>query len=192
LINILLFCNKKYIIFDRKESRRDGIFSIYINDEIMSAVSYYTAEGLKKLREELDYLKHVARPKASQDIADARDKGDLSENAEYDAAKEAQGLLEMRIAKLEEIHANARLIDESQLDVSKALVLSNVKIRNQANGLEMKYTLVAESEADLKSGKISVTSPIGRGLLGKSVGDIAEINVPNGTLKFEVLEISRD
>jgi transcription elongation factor GreA len=158
----------------------------------MSAVSYYTAEGLKKLREELDYLKHVARPKASQDIADARDKGDLSENAEYDAAKEAQGLLEMRIAKLEEIHANARLIDESQLDVSKALVLSNVKIRNQANGLEMKYTLVAESEADLKSGKISVTSPIGRGLLGKSVGDIAEINVPNGTLKFEVLEISRD
>ena len=192
MINILLFCKENYVIFVRKESRRDGIFSIYINDEIMSAVSYYTAEGLKKLREELDYLKHVARPKASQDIADARDKGDLSENAEYDAAKEAQGLLEMRIAKLEEIHANARLIDETQLDVSKALVLSNVKIKNQANGLEMKYTLVAESEADLKSGKISVTSPIGRGLLGKSVGDIAEITVPNGTLKFEVLEISRD
>lgn len=157
----------------------------------MSAVSYYTAEGLKKLREELDYLKNVARPKASQDIADARDKGDLSENAEYDAAKEAQGLLEMRIAKLEETHANARLIDESQLDVSKALVLSNVKIKNQANGAEMKYTLVAESEADLKTGKISVTSPIGKGLLGKSVGDVAEITVPNGTLKFEVLEISR-
>ncbi len=168
-----------------------GIFSVYINDEIMSGVSYYTAEGLKKLREELDYLKNVARPKASQDIADARDKGDLSENAEYDAAKEAQGLLEMRIAKLEEIHANARLIDESQLDLSKALVLSNVKIKNQANGLEMKYTLVAESEADLKSGKISVTSPIGKGLLGKSVGDVAEITVPNGTLKFEILEISR-
>lgn len=158
----------------------------------MSSVSYYTAEGLKKLREELDYLKNVARPKASQDIADARDKGDLSENAEYDAAKEAQGLLEMRIAKLEEIHANARLIDETQLDVSKALVLSNVKIKNQINGQEMKYTLVAESEADLKSGKISVTSPIGRGLLGKSVGDIAEITVPNGVLKFEILEISRD
>lgn len=157
----------------------------------MSAVSYYTAEGLKKLREELEYLKNVARPKASQDIADARDKGDLSENAEYDAAKEAQGLLEMRIAKLEEVHANARLIDESQLDVSKALVLSNVKIKNQANGIEMKYTLVAESEADLKTGKISVTSPIGKGLLGKSVGDVAEITVPNGTLKFEVLEISR-
>lgn len=168
-----------------------GIFSVYINDEIMSGVSYYTAEGLKKLREELDYLKNVARPKASQDIADARDKGDLSENAEYDAAKEAQGLLEMRIAKLEEVHANARLIDESQLDLSKALVLSNVKIKNQANGLEMKYTLVAESEADLKSGKISVTSPIGKGLLGKSVGDVAEITVPNGTLKFEILEISR-
>ena len=158
----------------------------------MSAISYYTADGLKKLREELDYLKSVARPKASQDIADARDKGDLSENAEYDAAKEAQGLLEMRIAKLEEVHANARLIDESQLDVSKVLVLSNVKIKNQANGAEMKYTLVAESEADLKTGKISVTSPIGKGLLGKSAGEVAEITVPNGVLKFEILEVSRD
>jgi transcription elongation factor GreA len=127
----------------------------------MSEVSYYTAEGLKKLREELDYLKNVMRPKASQDIADARDKGDLSENAEYDAAKEAQGMLEMRIAKLEEVHANARLIDETQLDVSKVLVLSNVKIKNLTNSMELKYTLVAESEADLKSGKISVTSPIG-------------------------------
>lgn len=158
----------------------------------MSAVSYYTAEGLKKLKDELDQLKNVARPKASQDIADARDKGDLSENAEYDAAKEAQGLLEMRIGKLEEVYANARLIDESQLDTSKVLVLSNVKIKNQANGQEMKYTLVAESEADLKTGKISVTSPIGKGLLGKSVGEVAEITVPNGTLKFEVLEVSRD
>ena len=157
----------------------------------MSAVSYYTVEGLKKLRDELDYLKGIMRPKASQDIAEARDKGDLSENAEYDAAKEAQGLLEMRIAKLEEVHSNARLIDESQLDVSKALVLSNVKIKNVSNGVEMKYTLVAESEADLKTGKISVTSPIGKGLLGKSVGDIAEITVPTGILKFEVLEISR-
>jgi transcription elongation factor GreA len=132
------------------------------------------------------------RPKASQDIAEARDKGDLSENAEYDAAKEAQGLLEMRISKLEEVYSNARLIDESQLDVSKALVLSNVKIKNQSNGMEMKYTLVAESEADLKTGKISVTSPIGKGLLGKSVGEVAEITVPNGVLKFEILEISRD
>jgi transcription elongation factor GreA len=158
----------------------------------MSTVSYYTAEGLKKLREELDQLKHIERPKASQAIAEARDKGDLSENAEYDAAKEAQGLLEMRIAKLEEVHANARLIDESQLDVSKVLVLSNVKIKNQANKQEMTYTLVAESEADLKTGKISVTSPIGKGLLGKSVGEVAEIIVPNGVLKFEILEISRD
>ncbi|MGL2994439.1 transcription elongation factor GreA [Flavobacterium sp. TSSA_36] len=158
----------------------------------MSKVSYYTAEGLKKLKEELDHLKGVMRPKASQDIADARDKGDLSENAEYDAAKEAQGLLEMRIAKLEEVYANARLIDESQLDVSKVLVHSNVKIKNQGNGMEMKYTLVAESEADLKTGKISVTSPIGKGLLGKKVGEVAEITVPNGVLKFEIIEISRD
>jgi len=158
----------------------------------MSNVSYYTAEGLKKLKEELDHLKSVDRPKASQDIADARDKGDLSENAEYDAAKEAQGLLEMRISKLEEVYANARLIDESQLDLSKALVLSKVKIKNQTNGMEMTYTLVAESEADLKTGKISVTSPIGKGLLGKSVGEVAEITVPNGVLKFEVLEITRE
>lgn len=158
----------------------------------MSKVSYYTAEGLKKLREELDYLKSVERPKASEAIAEARDKGDLSENAEYDAAKEAQGLLEMKISKMEDLVANARLIDESQLDVSKVLVLSTVKIKNQTNGMELKYTLVAESEADLKTGKISVTSPIGHGLLGKSVGEIAEIKVPNGVLKFEILEISRD
>jgi transcription elongation factor GreA len=169
-----------------------GIFFYFINVEIMSKVSYYTAEGLKKLKDELDQLKSIERPKASQAIAEARDKGDLSENAEYDAAKEAQGLLEMKISKMEELYSNARLIDESQLDISKALVLSTVKIKNQANGMEMKYTLVAESEADLKTGKISVTSPIGKGLLGKKVGEIAEITVPNGTLKFELLEISLD
>tara|TARA_R110000868_G_scaffold185684_1_gene427681 strand:- start:15849 stop:16322 length:474 start_codon:yes stop_codon:yes gene_type:complete len=157
----------------------------------MSKVSYYTAEGLKKLREELNYLKDIERPKASQAIGEARDKGDLSENAEYDAAKEAQGLLEMKISKMEEIVANARLIDESQLDNSKVLVLSTVKLKNMNNGMEMKYTLVAESEADLKTSKISVSSPIGKGLLGKKVGDTAEITVPNGTLKFEILEISR-
>ncbi len=157
-----------------------------------TTVSYYTADGLKKLKEELDHLKSVMRPKASQDIAEARDKGDLSENAEYDAAKEAQGMLEMRISKMEEVYSNARLIDESQLDTSKVLVLSSVKIKNQTNGMEMKYTLVAESEADLKTGKISVSSPIGKGLLGKKVGDIAEISVPNGALKFEILEIWRD
>ena len=158
----------------------------------MSTVSYYTAEGLKQLKAELDQLKSIERPKASQAIAEARDKGDLSENAEYDAAKEAQGLLEMRISKMEELVANARIIDESTLDLSKALVLSNVKIKNQSNGMELKYKLVAESEADLKTGKISVTSPIGKGLLGKKVGEIAEINVPNGVLKFEILEITRD
>ena len=136
----------------------------------MSNISYYTPEGLKKLRDELSQLKDIERPKASQAIADARDKGDLSENAEYDAAKEAQGLLEMKISKLEEVLANARVIDESQLDSSKALVLSKVKIRNQLNGAEMVYTLVADGEADLASGKISVNSPIGKGLLGKSVG----------------------
>ncbi|PTX45288.1 transcription elongation factor GreA [Christiangramia gaetbulicola] len=158
----------------------------------MSKVSYYTPEGLKKLRDELNQLKDVERPKASQAIAEARDKGDLSENAEYDAAKEAQGLLEMKISKLEEVVANARVIDESQLDTSKVLVHSHVKIKNKTNGAEMNYKLVAQSEADLKSGKISVDSPIGKGLLGKKVGDTAEIEVPNGTVKFEVIEIWRE
>jgi transcription elongation factor GreA len=157
----------------------------------MSTVSYYTAEGLKKLREELNHLKDVERPRASQAIGEARDKGDLSENAEYDAAKEAQGMLEMKISKMEETLANARIIDESQLDVSKVLVLSKVRIKNIANNMEMNYTLVAESEADLKSGKISVSSPIGRGLLGKEVGDIAEVSVPNGKIQFEILSIER-
>lgn len=158
----------------------------------MSKVSYYTEEGLKKLKAELDQLRDVERPKASQAIAEARDKGDLSENAEYDAAKEAQGMLELRISKLEEVVSSARLIDESQLDISKVLVHSTVKIKNQANGTQMTYKLVAQSEADLKSGKISVDSPIGKGLLGKKVGDMAEIQVPNGTVKFEIMEISRD
>lgn len=158
----------------------------------MSKVSYYTAEGLKKLKDELNYLRDVERPKASEAIAEARDKGDLSENAEYDAAKEAQGLLEMRISKMEEVVANARLIDESQLDTSKVLVHSLVKIKNLANQMEVTYKLVAQSEADLKSGKISVDSPIGKGLLGKKEGDIAEISVPNGKLNFEILKIWRE
>ncbi|MDA0356701.1 MAG: transcription elongation factor GreA [Bacteroidetes bacterium] len=157
----------------------------------MSQVSYYTEEGLKKLRAELAQLKDVERPKASLAIAEARDKGDLSENAEYDAAKEAQGMLELRIARLEEALSGARLIDESQLDNSKVLVLSQVKIKNQANGMEMRYTLVAESEANLAAGKISVNSPIGKGLLGKSVGEIAQVQVPNGVVNFEILEINR-
>ncbi len=157
----------------------------------MSKISYYTAEGLKKLREELNQLRDVERPKASQAIAEARDKGDLSENAEYDAAKEAQGMLEMKIAKLEEVNSNARIIDESQLDNSKVLVLSTVKLKNQKNGAQMTYTLVADGEADLALGKISVNSPIGKGLLGKVVGDVADIQVPNGILKFDILEITR-
>jgi transcription elongation factor GreA len=157
----------------------------------MSKISYYTAEGLKKLRDEINQLKDVERPKASQAIAEARDKGDLSENAEYDAAKEAQGMLEMHISKLEAIMSTARIIDESQLDTSKALIHSTVKIKNQSNGMEMTYKLVAQSEADLATGKISVDSPIGKGLLGKKVGDEAEVTVPNGIMKFDVLEITR-
>ena len=153
--------------------------------------SYYTKEGLKKLRTELNQLKDVERPLASKAIAEARDKGDLSENAEYDAAKEAQGLLELKISKMEETLANARLIDETQLDSSKVLVLSKVKIKNTANNMLMEYQLVAESEANLREGKISVNSPIGKGLLGKSMGEIAEISVPSGKLKFEIISISR-
>ena len=158
----------------------------------MSKVSYYTEEGLKKLRAELDNLRDIERPKASQAIAEARDKGDLSENAEYDAAKEAQGMLEMQIAKLENTLANARIINESELDTSKVLVLSTVEVKNKANGAQMKYTLVAQSEADLKSGKISVDSPIGKGLLGKKVGDIAIITVPNGSIELEIVSIGRN
>ncbi|MBT3561111.1 transcription elongation factor GreA [Flavobacteriaceae bacterium] len=157
----------------------------------MSDVSYYTKEGLKKLKDELNQLKDIERPKASNAIGEARDKGDLSENAEYDAAKEAQGMLEMKISKLEEVLSNARVIDESQLDLSKVLVLSKVKIKNLNNQMQLHYTLVAESEADLKSGKISVSSPIGKGLLGKKVGEVAEVMVPNGTIKFEIISIDR-
>ncbi|MDC0378202.1 transcription elongation factor GreA [Flavobacteriaceae bacterium] len=157
----------------------------------MSDVSYYTKEGLKKLKDELNHLKDIERPKASNAIGEARDKGDLSENAEYDAAKEAQGMLEMKISKLEAVLSNARLVDESQLDLSKVLVLSKVTIKNLNNQMQLNYTLVAESEADLKSGKISVSSPIGKGLLGKKVGEIAEVTVPNGTLKFEIISIER-
>jgi transcription elongation factor GreA len=157
----------------------------------MDQVSYFSAAGLKKLQQELHQLKTVDRPNISRQIAEARDKGDLSENAEYDAAKDAQGLLELRISKLEDVLGNARLIDESKLDMSKVLVLSKVKIKNTKSGQTMTYTLVAENEADLKTGKISVSSPIGKGLLGKSVGDIADINTPSGIMKFEILEITR-
>lgn len=157
----------------------------------MSQVTYYTEEGLKKLKDELHEMKTVQRPAISQQIADARDKGDLSENAEYDAAKEAQGLLEAKIAKLENVVANARIIDDSDIDNSKVYILSTVTIKNVSNGMEMQYTLVAENEADLKAKKISVESPIGKGLLGKAVGEIADIQTPNGVMKFEVIEITR-
>ena len=157
----------------------------------MGKISYYTEEGLKELRDKLDYLKDVERPRASQAIGEARDKGDLSENAEYDAAKEAQGMLEMEISKLEETLSNARIIDESKLDSSKVLVHSMVKIKNLTNSATMQYKLVAQSEANLAQGKISVDSPIGKGLLGKKLGDIAEIEIPNGNVKFEISEISR-
>jgi transcription elongation factor GreA len=157
----------------------------------MSQVSYYTAEGLKKLKDELREMETVQRPAITNQIAEARDKGDLSENAEYDAAKEAQGFLEMKISKLKEVISNARIIDDSKIDTSKVFILSTVKIKNTVNGADMVYTLVAENEADLKLKKISVDSPIGKGLLGKSVGEIAEIATPNGIMKFEIVEINR-
>lgn len=156
----------------------------------MSAVSYYTAEGLKKLKAELEQMKTIERPKISQQIAEARDKGDLSENAEYDAAKEAQGLLEMKISKLEDVLANARILSEENIDLSKVGVLTKVKIKNLANSATMEYSLVAEKEADIRKNKISVSSPIGKGLLGKKVGETAEIQVPRGVMSFEILEIS--
>ncbi len=163
----------------------------YYKSKFMAQVSYYSEEGLKKLKDELHEMKTVQRTAISKQIGEARDKGDLSENAEYDAAKEAQGLLEMKIAKLEDGISNAQIIDESQLDNEKVLILSTVRIKNLAMNKEMTYTVVAENEADLRSGKISVDSPIGKGLLGKKLGDVAEIEVPNGVMKFEILEITR-
>jgi len=157
----------------------------------MSDVAYYTAEGLKKLRNDLDNLEHVERPRVTQEIADARDKGDLSENAEYHAAKEEQSMLEYKIAQLKNTLSKARLIDESLLDLTKVLALSKVKIKNLDNNMEFEYTLVADAVSDLSQGKLSVSSPIGHGLLGKEVGDIAEIEVPSGLMKFEILSISR-
>ncbi len=164
------------------------LFFIY---SVMAQIKYYSKEGLQKLKDELDRLVKVERPNISKQIAEARDKGDLSENAEYDAAKEAQGLCELKIAKLQQELANARILDESRLDTSKVLLLSTVKIKNLKNGAQMSYTLVPENEADLKTGKISVSSPIAQGLLGKCVGDKVDITVPAGTIPFEITEISR-
>lgn len=156
----------------------------------MSKISYYTEEGLNKLKKELQELKSKGRSDMAKQIAEARDKGDLSENAEYDAAKDAQGLLELKISKLEDLVANARVIDESTLDISKVSILNKVKIQNMNNKQTVVYMIVAEEEADLKAGKISIKSPIGKGLLGKKVGETADIQVPAGIIKFEILEIS--
>ena len=157
----------------------------------MSDIKYFTKEGLENLKDELNHLKTVERPSITKEIAEARDKGDLSENAEYDAAKEAQGLLEARIAKLENDVANARVLDEADMDTSTVHLLTKVTIKNTENGMEMTYAIVSESEADLAVQKISATSPIGKGLLGKSVGEIADIEVPNGIMHFEIIKIER-
>lgn len=157
----------------------------------MSNTAYYTEEGFRKLQEELHHMRTVERPHLSQQIADARDKGDLSENAEYHAAKEEQGLLEARIAKLEETLANARVVDPSQLDDSRVFIHSRVMVRHVDNGSQREFTLVAESEVDIKVGKISVSSPIGKGLLGKARGEVAEIVTPTGSARFEIIEITR-
>ena len=156
----------------------------------MAQTSYMTEEGLASLKKELDHLISVERPAISLQIAEARDKGDLSENAEYDAAKEAQGLLEMKIARLEDVVVNARIIDESKLDTSQVQILNKVKIKNTSNNKQVEYMLVSESESDIKNGKISVTTPIAKGLLGKKVGDIVSIQVPSGVMSFEIMEIS--
>jgi len=157
----------------------------------MSTPAYYTEEGFRKLQDDLHRLRTIERPHLSQQIADARDKGDLSENAEYHAAKEEQGLLEARIAKMEEMLANARIVDTSQLDNTRVYIHSRVMVRVVDNGLQREFTLVAENEVDIKAGRISVGSPIGKGLLGKSKGEIAEVVTPTGSTRFEVLEITR-
>ncbi len=156
----------------------------------MATIAYYTEEGLQKLKDELAQLVTVERKSVIRQIAEARDKGDLSENAEYDAAKDAQGLLELKIAKLEEIISNARIVDSSQLDSSKVSILTTVKIKNLKNNAEMKYTIVAENEADLKLGKISIDSPIGKGLVGRKVGDKVDVTVPAGIIPFQIMEIT--
>jgi len=157
----------------------------------MSNISYFTPEGLEKLKQELNDMKFKGRAEIARQIQEARDKGDLSENAEYDAAKEAQGLHEMHISKLEETLGNARILDDSKVDLSKVQALTTVRLKNLGNEKEMTYSLVSEKEADFKAGKISVVSPIGQGLLGKKVGEVAEVTVPSGTMRLEVLEITR-
>jgi len=156
----------------------------------MGNISYYTADGLQRLQKELKELQTKGRTEIAKQIAEARDKGDLSENAEYDAAKDAQGLLELRISKLEAVVGNARILDETKIDISQVSILSKVKIKNTKNGMIVTYTIVSEEEADLKTGKISVKSPIGKGVLGKKIGDRATVDAPAGTMEFEILDIS--
>jgi transcription elongation factor GreA len=157
----------------------------------MTEIKYYTQEGIQKMKDELNHLVTVERPSISKQIAEARDKGDLSENAEYAAAKEAQSMLELKISKLQDVLSNARLIDETKLDNSKVLIFSTIKLKNSQNGLVVTYTLVPENEANVKQGKISVSSPIAKGLLGKQIGDKVEITIPAGTISFEIIEITR-
>ena len=178
----------------KKESREILFFCVIqipLNEKNMSDITYYTEQGLKSLKDELHQLEAFERPRVSQQIAEARDKGDLSENAEYDAAKEAQGLLEMKISQLKTLISTARVLDDSEMDTTKVLILSKVKIKNLKNGMEVQYTLVAENEANLKEKKISVDSPIGKGLLGHSVGDVADVQTPGGVIQFEIIDISR-
>ncbi|NOQ25236.1 MAG: transcription elongation factor GreA [Bacteroidales bacterium] len=156
----------------------------------MANVSYVTEEGLEKLKKELEQLEFVERPSISQQIAEARDKGDLSENAEYDAAKEAQGMLEMKISRLKNALANSRIIDQSMIDTSTVQILNKVKIKNKKTGAIIEYTIVSDAEANLKEMKMSINTPIAKGLLGKKVGDIAEVQVPSGKMEFEIIEIS--
>jgi transcription elongation factor GreA len=157
----------------------------------MSKIHYLTAEGLEKLKAEHQHLVSVERPAISKQIAEARDKGDLSENAEYDAAKEAQGLLELKIAKLEDMIANARIIDESRINTTHIQILNKVKLKNLTNNTTVEYTLVGETEANLREGKLAAATPIGKALIGKEKGDVVEVKVPSGILKFEILEISK-
>jgi len=174
-----------------KSSGTSGILLIFLNEDTkMNDVIYITEEGLHKLKEELDHLRNVERPSISKQIADARDKGDLSENAEYAAAKEAQGMLELKISRLEDVVARSRVLDESKIDTSSVRILNRVKIRNKSNNSVMEYLIVPESEANFKLGKIAISSPIAQGLMGKKVGDIVKIKVPSGIIPFEIVSIS--
>ena len=166
------------------------VLSLIIKISLFMAAVYMTEEGYKKLLEQIEHMETVERPLISHQIAEARDKGDLSENAEYDAAKEAQGMLEMKISQLKERLANARLIDESKLNTDSVQIMTKVRVRNQANGQEMEYMIVSESEANIREGKLAITTPIAKGLLGKKIGEIAELQVPSGLIKLEVLAIS--